>query len=85
MERVAAMAESIFGCKPIVLSLPYRETIASSSQAGFTMIVAGCNHRIADAFTTHKAFGLNRLPANNVDVDGFAVQPEAMPARPPRG
>ena len=31
VERVAAMAESVFGCKPIVLSLPYRETLRSSS------------------------------------------------------
>src|SRR5208282_5580446 len=54
VERVAAMAESVFGCKPIVLSLPYRETLPSSSQAGFTMIVAGCNQQIADAFTAHK-------------------------------
>ena len=80
VERVAAMAESVFGCKPIVLSLPYRETLPSSSQAGFTMIVAGCNQQIADAFADHKNFWLNRLPAKNRDVDGFKVQPEAMPA-----
>ena len=60
VERVAAMAESVFGCKPIVLSLPYRETLPSSSQAGFTMIVAGCNQQIADAFADHKNFWLNR-------------------------
>ncbi len=80
VERVAAMAESVFGCNPIVLSLPYRETLPSSSQAGFTMIVAGCNQQIADAFTAHKTFWLNDLPAKNKDVDGFAVQPESMPA-----
>jgi spermidine synthase len=80
VERVAAMAESVFGCKPTVFSLPYRETIASSSQAGFTVIVAGCNHQIADAFTTHKDFWLNRLPASNMGVDGFVVQPESMPS-----
>src|SRR5271166_5952159 len=80
VERVAAMAESVFGCKPIVLSLPYRETLPPSSQAGFTMIVAGCNQQIADAFADHKNFWLNRLPAKNKDVDGFRVQPETMPA-----
>ena len=80
VERVAAMAESVFGCKPIVLSLPYREMLRSSSQAGFTMIVAGCNQQIADAFAAHKNFWLNNLPAKNMDVDGFAVQPETMPA-----
>jgi spermidine synthase len=80
VERVAAMAESVFGCKPLVLSLPYRETFASSSQTGFNMIVAGCYHEIADAFTAHKNFWLNRLPAENKDGDGFAVQPETVPA-----
>src|SRR5208282_6223816 len=80
VERVAAMAESVFGCKPIVLSLPYRETLPSSSQAGFTMIVAGCNQQIADAFADHKNFWLNDLPPVNKDVDGFVMQPETMPA-----
>ena len=80
VERVAAMTESVFGCKPIVLSLPYRETLPSSSQAGFTMIVAGCNQQIADAFADRKNFWMNRLPTKNKDVDGFKVQPETMPA-----
>ena len=74
------MAEGVFGCKPIVLSLPYRETLLSSSSAGFTVIVASCNHQIADAFAAHKHFWLNDLPARNEGVDGFSVQPEALPA-----
>jgi hypothetical protein len=80
VERVAAMAEKVFGCKPLVISLPYRETLPSSSQAGFTMIIAGCNQPIADAFSAHKNFWLNTLPARNLGVDGFDVQPEALPA-----
>lgn len=85
VERVAAMAKSVFACKPIVLSLPYRETLRSSSQAGtsetgFSMIIAGCNQQIADAFAAHKNFWLNILPAKNKYVDGFAVQRETMPA-----
>jgi spermidine synthase len=79
VERVAAMAESIFGCKPIVLSLPYRETLAPSEQSGFTVIVAGCNRAIADAFASHKDFWLNRLPAANQGVNGFSVRPDTMP------
>ena len=80
VERVAEMAEKVFGCKPLVISLPYRETLPSSSQAGFTMIIAGCNQPIADAFTAHKNFWLNALPARNLGVDGFDVQPDALPA-----
>ncbi len=80
VERVAAMAEKVFGCKPLVISLPYRETLPSSSQAGFTMIIAGCNQPIAAAFTTHKNFWLHSLPARNLGIDGFDVQPGALPA-----
>jgi hypothetical protein len=64
---------------PLVISLPYRETLPSSSQAGFTMIVAGCNQPIADAFAAHKNFWLNALPARNLGVDGFDVQPGTLP------
>jgi SAM-dependent methyltransferase len=80
VERVAAMAEQVFGCKPLVISLPYRATLASSEQAGFTMIIAGCNRGIADAFAAHGDFWLNTLPARNQAVDGFAVRPAAMAA-----
>jgi SAM-dependent methyltransferase len=80
VERVAAMAEKVFGCKPLVISLPYRATLSSSSPAGFTMVIAGCNRRIADAFADHQNFWLNRLPARNQAVDGFDAQPDALPA-----
>jgi len=80
VERVAAMAEKVFGCKPLVISLPYRETLPSSSQAGFTMIIAGCNQPIADAFAAHKNFWLNTLPARNLGANGFDVQRDALPA-----
>jgi hypothetical protein len=63
IERVAAMAESVFGCKPIVFNLPYSETLLSSSRWGyFTVIVAGCNQQIADAFAAHQNFWLNQHP-----------------------
>jgi spermidine synthase len=80
VERVSAMAEKVFGCKPLVISLPYRETLPTSSQAGFTMIIAGCNQQIADAFAAHKDFWLHNLPARNQTVDGFTVNPETLPA-----
>jgi SAM-dependent methyltransferase len=78
VERVAAMAESVFGCKPIVMPLPYREEFGSSSEAGFTVIVAGCNPEIANAFKAHGSFWLNSRPAANFDVNGFLVQPGTM-------
>ena len=81
VERVATMAESVFGCKPVVLSLPYQETLNSSSPAGFTMVVSGCNQEIRAAFERRKAFWLNTLPSANMNVDGFAVQPKDMPSK----
>src|SRR3984893_10718343 len=48
VERIAAMAERTFGCLPTVLSLPYEESLKTSSRAGFAMIIAGCNSRIPD-------------------------------------
>jgi len=80
VERVAAMAESVFGCKPIVMPLPYRDELASSSETSFTVIVAGCNSEIADAFRAHGSFWLNSQPAANADVNGFLIQPSAMRA-----
>jgi SAM-dependent methyltransferase len=80
VERVAAMTEKVFGCKPLVLSFPYRDTLPASSPTGFAMVIAGCNQSIANAFAAHPAFWLNSIPRNNLNVDGFQVQPASMPA-----
>ncbi|HEY0793890.1 MAG TPA: hypothetical protein VGD78_22700 [Chthoniobacterales bacterium] len=78
VERVAAMAESVWGCKPIVLSLPHLETLKSSDRAGFTMIIATCNPAMAEAFKQHGTFWLNSVPPNNVGTDGFTAQPDLL-------
>ena len=80
VQRVAAMAKRIFGCDPIVLPLPYAETLKSSEAAGFTTIIAGCNPRIADAFRQHGAFWLNATPPENMAVDGFSALSDLAPA-----
>lgn len=79
VERVAAMAESVWGCKPIVLSLPYLETLKASDRAGFTMVIATCNPAIAEAFKQHGTFWLNSVPPKNIGIDGFTVQPDLSP------
>jgi hypothetical protein len=43
------------------------------------MIIAGCNSRIGGAFAQHENFWLDTLPVRNLNIDGFAVRPEAMP------
>jgi len=79
VERVAAMAQDVFGCKPTVFSLPYSDKIATSSQVGFAMVMGGCNPRIANAFATRGDFWLNRLPAQNIGRNGFDQKPDALP------
>ncbi len=78
VERIAAMAESVFGCKPVVMTLPHQETVPASARAGFTIIVAGCNPEIANAFAGGKTFWLNKLPPRNLAVNGFKIDPAGM-------
>jgi SAM-dependent methyltransferase len=78
VERLAAMTESAFGCKPLVFSLPYRETMRASERTdpgfgSFTIIIAGCNQQIAKAFAAPKDFWLNIQPAKNTNINGFNV------------
>jgi len=79
VERVAAMAESVWGCKPIVLSLPHLETLKSSDRAGFTMVITTCNPSMAEAFKQHGTFWLNSVPPRNTGIDGFTIQPDRLP------
>jgi SAM-dependent methyltransferase len=81
VQRVAAMATRVFGCDPIVLPLPYAETLKSSETAGFTTIIAGCNPRISMAFQQRGKFWLNRLPPENLSVNGFDTPPGSAPAQ----
>ena len=76
VQRVAAMAKRAFGCDPVVLPLPYAETIRSSEQTGgFTTIIAGCNPLILTAFQQRGKFWLNTLPPENLSADGFQTPP----------
>src|SRR5216684_1876442 len=78
VQRIAAMAEAAFGCRPTVLSLPYEERVKDLPLNSFTMIIAGCNARIADAFAKHKDFWLDSVPPRNFPIDGFTLRPETL-------
>ena len=80
VQRVAAMAKQVFGCDPIVLPLPYAETLKSSDPAGFTTIIAGCNPGISEAFRQHGVFWLNVSPPENLAADGFKALADLAPA-----
>lgn len=79
VERVAGMAREVFGCEPVVIHMPWRETMKRSDDAGFAMVIAGCNPAIAKAFAEHPAFWLNDSPPVNLTLDGFRVDPASMP------
>ncbi|UGY04657.1 hypothetical protein [Bradyrhizobium quebecense] len=71
VQRVAEMAKQVFGCDPLVLPLPYKETLTSSEAVGFTTIIAGCNPRISTAFRDRGQFWLNSIPPENLAANGF--------------
>jgi spermidine synthase len=76
VQRVAAMAAQVFGCEPLVLPVPYTETLKASERAGFVTIIAGCNQRIPLAFKQHGTFWMNLLPPENLAVNGFDGEPQ---------
>jgi len=79
VERIAAMMKETFGCPATVLNLPYQEKLSDTFlDGGFTMIIGGCNPRIAEAFATKKNFWLDPLPPRNLTIDGFAERPEMV-------
>ncbi|MGD0651589.1 MAG: hypothetical protein ABSA97_10705 [Verrucomicrobiia bacterium] len=63
VHRVAAMAEKVFGHKAIVISLPDRDSLSPDSNAGFTILIAGDNSRIAEAFAKQEALWGNQRVA----------------------
>ena len=84
VERVAKMIQSAFGCKPMVLTLPYVAELHSTDQADFTtMVMATCDTHIADAFAQHQQFWLNDIPSKNLGIDGFGSEAATMAAAEP--
>ncbi|MFO1187670.1 MAG: hypothetical protein U1E87_09620 [Alphaproteobacteria bacterium] len=79
VDRVAAMAEEVFGCPPTVLSLPYLAELKPNDPSGFTMVIAGCNPAIAGALAAKGPFWLNVVPTANLYVDGFTIDPAKLP------
>jgi SAM-dependent methyltransferase len=82
VERLAAMMETEFGCRPMVLSLPYQEKLRENMLDGFTIMISGCNSPIPAAFAKYKNFWLDPAPPRNLNIDGFTVDPAASPAHP---
>ena len=82
--RIDKMVEEAFGVRPLVISLPYVETIRPMDpQTTITFFLAG--HKapimaaIARKFEQQQSFWINYRPSVNKLVDGFAPQPPLAP------
>jgi SAM-dependent methyltransferase len=86
--RLEKLAETVFGSRPVVLSLPYQETISrADNQRGFiTFVLVGNNESavvesIRSRFDLQRLFWLNPEPNFNLSVNGFGpVPPQLEPA-----
>ena len=75
--RLGQLAEETFGTKPIVISLPYKERIASGDDfnPGFTLLLAGADSKRLQAirarFEKDQSFWINAVPALSEPRNGF--------------
>ena len=75
--RLGQLAEQTFGTKPIVISLPYKERIASGDDfnQGFTLLLAGSDSKRLQAirarFEKEQNFWLSPVPALSEPRNGF--------------
>ena len=86
--RLEKLAETVFGCRPIVVSLPYQETIhRADNQRGFiTFLLVGNTESsvvatIRSKLEASKFFWLNPEPRFNQSVNGYGP----VPPRPEGG
>jgi SAM-dependent methyltransferase len=80
--RLAALAEKVFGTKPIVMSMPHVDAVEPGDNQGgrITCLLAGLPgspvvERVRTAFDTNGSFWLAPLPAANIPVNGFGNRP----------
>ena len=80
--RLAALAEKVFGTKPIVLSMPHVDEIEPGENQGgrVTCLLVGMPGSptidgIRRSFDGHGSFWLASVPSANHGTNGFGVQP----------
>jgi SAM-dependent methyltransferase len=84
--RLVRLAETVFGSRPIVISMPDQERIGpSNNQRDFItfLLVGNGESTVVDAIRAHFAaapgFWLNRRPRFNETVNGFGPAPPDVP------
>jgi spermidine synthase len=80
--RLAKMAEKIFGTKPVVISLPYRERISPSDElpGNLTLVLASDStaspmEAIRKTLEERKSFWANAVPRLNETINAYGPEP----------
>ena len=82
--RIDKMAEEAFGAKPLVISLPYVESIRPTDPQTNKITFLLASHdapaltAIMREFELRQSFWLNKRPAMNQSVNGFGPQPPTV-------
>ncbi|HEX8202731.1 MAG TPA: hypothetical protein VF590_19800, partial [Isosphaeraceae bacterium] len=77
--RLTRMARRVFGAEPVVISLPYRETIGPGAPSQYTLILAGApgagSLESIRAALGRNPFWLHGAPGRNLARTGFGPAP----------
>lgn len=81
--RLDKMAEEVFGAPPVVLPLPYAETVRPDTPAGYALIIAGTPAskalgRIKAKFQEKAFFWLSERPYDNEPINGYTADPSEV-------
>lgn len=76
--RLEEMAKKTFGDEPIIISLPYRDTMRLTDNQGdsFTFVLAGDTKTIKESFAKSERFWLNTVPSVNKAMTTSAFSPK---------
>jgi SAM-dependent methyltransferase len=84
--RLAALAENVFGTKPIILSMPHVDAIGPEDNQGsrVTCLIVGLPgspfiERLSRAFEDKGRFWLATVPEAGVRANGFGPRPPVVP------
>src|SRR5262249_17879862 len=84
--RLVAMAERVFGTRPIVLSIPYQPTINESQDqhGAFSLMIVGRTEAaiapIRRRFEQGDWFWMNASPRKHARLNGFGAEPPEPPS-----
>ncbi|HEY2933991.1 MAG TPA: hypothetical protein VGK99_19805 [Acidobacteriota bacterium] len=78
--RLAKLSEEVFSGKPVVMSMPYQESIrpADSQKDHITFLIVGNVRSIDAAFKARSFFWIHDIPKNNLGVNAFGADPPAI-------